>query len=192
MAGAGNLNPADPQNVLGSVSKNNGKTDDRYQSFRAQADFEWRFLDRTLDVGVLCPEIKAPYTSLEFDVNGIMNSKLPAEGLDRATLGGVRGFGVRYADPLVVHMRLPVDGVMNLSSPEQGVYFDILGQTNGHNAIQISWFSNNDYGFLVSRMRAEPVGEWIRFSEIPRKGLTANSRTMDTVHSPNMIQITMA
>lgn len=56
----------------------------------------------------------------------------------------------RRASPLVIHLASdpnnpkPVD----LSSQEDGVLFDILGERNRHRAIQISWFTNHDYRFL--------------------------------------------
>lgn len=57
----------------------------------------------------------------------------------------------KNASPLVVHMASDVNNPqpIDLSSPEDGVDFDLLGKRNDHQSVRISWFTNKDYRFLA-------------------------------------------
>jgi len=57
----------------------------------------------------------------------------------------------RRASPLVIHRASDVNNPLPiaLSSPEEGVDFDLLGARNNHQKVRISWFTNHDYFFLA-------------------------------------------
>lgn len=57
----------------------------------------------------------------------------------------------KRSSPLVVQLSQGVDvpEPIALSSPQDGVYFDLLGARNGHVPVLISWFTNHSYAMLA-------------------------------------------
>lgn len=55
------------------------------------------------------------------------------------------------SSPLVIHMASNVrkPRPIALSAPQDGVDFDLLGASNDHMPVRISWFTNDDYRFLA-------------------------------------------
>lgn len=57
----------------------------------------------------------------------------------------------QHSSPLVVHAASDPahPQPIALSSPEDGILFDLLGAQNNHVPVRISWFTNRDYRFLA-------------------------------------------
>lgn len=57
----------------------------------------------------------------------------------------------RRSSPLVIHINSDPTNPqpVALTSQGDGIFFDLLGERSGHQAVKISWFTNLDYGLLA-------------------------------------------
>jgi hypothetical protein len=117
------------------------------------------------DVQALCPDalIDGKIKSAYVDINGSSNIEkmmslsgklqiLYARNTDKSVAAEAADSNCdRRSSPLVIHRTSDVNNPVPiaLSSAEDGVDFDLLGDANGHAPVRISWFTNYDYQVLT-------------------------------------------
>ncbi len=114
------------------------------------------------DAQRLCPELVPPmgeWASVEIIINGESNpsrrgviellyarnddTSVPSEAADENC--------DKRKSPLVINIASDVNNPkpISLSSPTDGVFFDILGSVGNYVPVRISWFTNTDYRLLT-------------------------------------------